>query len=300
MIRLSPTAVLKYETCPYQYLLEEVLRIRPTHRAANLVFGSVMHRTVEDWLRGELTGAVPDPIACFDREWATARDAGGIEYAATQSPASLTATGRALITGFATAWPTFQRLLAVDEQGAPLLELKLDVQLGPRLVFVGRIDLLTFTSDGELECLDLKTPSTPTNPDWLLNADQLTGYQLLLDAYTERLGLPPIKRLGLLELIKRKVPTQTGKGPEVRAPITVPRHSTAEVADYAQKVRWVAEDIERGRFPKRGLMAHNTPCELCAVRGLCQSGDTEGLIVPPQTALAAVSGRTTSATMREG
>ena len=60
MIRLSPTAVLKYETCPYQYLLEEVLRIRPAHRAANLVFGTVLHRTVEDWLRGDLTGAAPD------------------------------------------------------------------------------------------------------------------------------------------------------------------------------------------------------------------------------------------------
>ncbi len=289
MIRLSPTAVLKYECCPYQYLLEAVLRIRPAHRAANLVFGTVLHRTVEDWLRGELTGAAPDPIALFDRDWAVARDAGGIEYSATQSPESLTATGRALITGFATAWPTFQRLLAVDGQGTPLLEVKLEVRLGPQLTFVGRTDLLTFNRDGELECLDLKTPSTPTDPDWLVSADQLTGYQLLLDAHAERLGLPPVERLGLLELVKRKVPTRTGKGPEVRAPITVSRHSTAEVADYVQKVRWVAEDIERGRFPKRGLMAHNTPCELCAVRGLCRSGDLDGLIVPPETALASVA-----------
>ena len=140
-----------------------------------------------------------------------------------------------------------------------------------------------------MECLDLKTPSTPTDLGWLANADQLTGYQLLLDAHAERWGLPPVERLGLLELVKRKVPTRTGKGPEVLAPITVSRHSTAEVADYAQKVRWVAEDIERGRFPKRGLMAHNTPCELCAVRGLCRSGDLEGLIVPPKTALASVA-----------
>ncbi|HMR03905.1 MAG TPA: PD-(D/E)XK nuclease family protein, partial [Candidatus Competibacter phosphatis] len=254
MIRLSPTAVLKYENCPYQYLLEEVLRIRPVHKAANLVVGKVLHRTVEDWLRGELTGAAPDPVASFDREWTAARNAGGVEYAATQSPESLTATGRALASGFASAWPTFQRLLAVDGQGAPLLELKLEVQLGPRLVYVGRSDLLTFTSEGELECLDLKTPSTPTDPEWLVRADQITGYQLLLDAHAERLGLPPVERLGLLELVKRKMPTKTGKGPEVLAPITVPRRSATEMTDYAQKVRWVAEDIERGRFPKRGLM----------------------------------------------
>ena len=137
------------------------------HRAANrLRHGAAPHR--RRLVAGELTGAAPDPVAVFDRDWAAARNAGGVEYAATQSPESLTATGRALITGFATAWPTFQRLLAVGTDGTPLLELKLEVQLGPRLVYVGRSDLLTFNRDGELECLDLKTPAPrPTWVGWL-------------------------------------------------------------------------------------------------------------------------------------
>ena len=286
MLRLSPTAVLKYECCPYQYYLEEIRGIRPFHKAANLVFGTVIHRTVEEWLRGGLTGVAPDPVLHFDRLWQAARNAGGIAYSATQSPESLTATGQSLATGFAQAWPGFQRLLAVDAQGTPLLEQKLAVMLEAEVLFVGKTDLLTLNAAGALECLDLKTPSAPTDPEWLATADQLIGYQVLLDAHAERLGLPPVERLGLLELVKRKVPTKTGKGPEICPPITVARHCGSTVNDYIAKVRWVAEDIRRGRFPKRGLMAHNSPCGLCAMKNLCRHGDTEGLRIP-QVARAA-------------
>ncbi len=278
-MRLSATSVLKYETCPQQYYLEEVLRIRSAHQAANLVFGGVMHGVVEAWLRGWLQGQILDPVARFDRDWQTAREAGEIEYASTQSPESLAETGRALAVRFAAAWPGFDRLPALDERGEPLIERKLEARLGPDLVYVGKPDLVAVDADGRLACLDLKTPSAPTDPDWLESADQLTGYQWLLDAHADRLGIPPVERLGLLELVKRKV-TPKGKGPEVCAPITTPRRPPARLDEYAQKVQWVAEDIDRGRFPRRGLMAHNSPCGLCAVKGLCQRGDVAGLILP--------------------
>ena len=160
-----------------------------------------------------------------------------------------------------------------------MLERKLEIPLAPGLVYVGKPDLVAFGPEGSLECLDFKTPSTLTDPDWLVVADQLTGYQLLLDAHADRLGLPPVERLGLLELVKRKV-TPKGKGPEVCPPVTVARRPPTDLDAYLQKVCWVAEDIDRGRFPKRGLMAHNSPCGLCGVKGLCQRGDPEGLIVP--------------------
>lgn len=51
-MRLSPTAVLQYEACPYQYYLNHVLGLRPRHKAANLVFGGVVHQVIETWLRG--------------------------------------------------------------------------------------------------------------------------------------------------------------------------------------------------------------------------------------------------------
>ena len=279
-MRLSPTAVLKYETCPQQYYLDEVVRVRPMHKAANLVFGGVVHQVIETWLRGWLCGPAPDAGALFDTAWQTARDAGGIDYSTTQSPEGLTATGRALATGFAAAWPGFGLLPALDGAGEPVLERKLELQITPGLVFVGKPDLVVLDADGALSCLDLKTPSSPTDPAWLTGADQLTGYQLLLDAHAERLALPPVARLGLVELVKRKVATKTGKGPEVCPPITVARRAPEILAAYAQKVGWVAEDIDRGRFPKRSLMAHNSPCGLCAFKGLCQDGDPDNVIMP--------------------
>ena len=74
--------------------------------------------------------------------------------------------------------------------------------------------------------------------------------------------------------------SKTGKGPEVGTPITAPRRPASVLNAYQQKVLWVAEDIDRGRFPQRGLMAHNSPCAMCAVKGLCQQDDPDGLILP--------------------
>ncbi|MCP5197438.1 MAG: PD-(D/E)XK nuclease family protein [Gammaproteobacteria bacterium] len=284
-MRLSPTSVLKYETCPQQYDLEEVRRIRPMHTAANLIFGRVVHRVVEQALRQAFAGQPFDAGAAFAADWQTARAQGGIDYSATQSPDSLTETGQALVTQFTARWPTFGWLPALDGQNQPLLEQKLEVKVTAGLIYVGRFDLVACHVDGTLAALDVKTPSSATDPDWLAVADQLMGYQWLLDAHAGRLGLPPVDRLGLVELIKRKV-SKTGKGPEVCAPITAPRRPASVLAAYRQKVLWVAEDIDRQRFPRRGLMAHHSPCAMCAVKGLCQHDDPDGLIVPERPANA--------------
>lgn len=287
-MRLSPTAVLKYETCPRRYFLEELWRVRTVHTPANLVFGRTVHTVIERWLRGWLTGLTPDAVRLFEEHWRQAREAGGIEYSSVQSPESLAATGRALVARFATAWPEFGLMPVLDLRDEPIIERKLEVALAPGLVYAGRLDLLVLDGAGRLLCLDLKTPASATDPDWLAASDQLSGYQLLLDAHAERLGLPPVERFGLLELLKRKVPTRRGKGPEVCPPITVARRDPAELEAYRRKVLWVAEDIHRQRFPKRGLMAHNSPCGLCALRGLCHAGDAEGLVLPeaePETAI---------------
>jgi len=284
-MRLSPTAVLKYETCPHQYFLEEVLRIRPVHKAANLVFGGVVHRVVEETFRHTLLGQPFDAVVLFQQSWQAAREAGGIGYSATQSPESLTETGAALVGQFAREWREWGWWPALDGQNQPLIERKFHVELTAGLVYVGKCDLLALNGDGILACLDLKTPSSATDPDWLATADQLTGYQLLLDAHAGALEIPPIQRLGLIELIKRKV-TKTGKGPEVCPPVTVARRPASVLDAYRQKVVWIAEDIDRQRFPKRGLAAHNSPCGLCAVKGLCQHDDVEGLVMPGETPAA--------------
>lgn len=282
MIRLSPTRILKYEACPQQYWLEVVQKIRPQCQPANLVFGRVIHHTLETWFRGWASGQAPEPGALFTQQWEAACQRDGITYSATQSPDALMETGQALLAAWPSAWASWDRQVAQDVQGMPLIERKLEVKIADQVTLVGQADLIVSDQEGQLECLDLKTPRTPTDPSWLAVADQLTGYQVLFDAHAPHLGMAPLARLGLIELIKRKV-TAKSKGPEVGTPITAPRRSPADTQDYLRKVLWVAEDIARGRFPKRGLMAHNSPCTQCAVRALCQEGDPEGLVLPDAT-----------------
>ena len=104
-MRLSPTAVIQYETCPQHYYLEQVLRIKPRYPAANLVFGRVVHQVLETWMRSWMSGQPLDASAAFQTGWTQARAEGGIEYSATQSPESLQETGKALVAQFAAAWP---------------------------------------------------------------------------------------------------------------------------------------------------------------------------------------------------
>ncbi len=278
-MRLSPTAVIQYETCPQHYYLEQVMRIKPRYPAANLVFGRVVHQVLETWMRSWMSGSSINASAAFQTGWTQARAEGGIEYSATQSPESLQDTGKALVAQFAAAWPQFGWTPALDPQGEPLFERKLDIER-EGVVYVGKPDLLALNATLEVGCLDYKTPSTPTPPEWLVASDQLMGYQILADAHAERLGLPPVQHLGLIELIKRPLPKRTGKGPEVHPPVLIPRHSQNDVEAYWRKVQWVAEDIDRGRFPKRSLMAHNSPCGLCAFKDWCHHGDPSGLILP--------------------
>jgi len=284
-MRLSPTAVLKYETCPRLYYFEEVLRIRSVHQPANLVFGRVVHQCIERALRARLAQVSFDIGATFNALWTQATTETGIEYSATQSPEALAAIGHHLVTAFEAAWNGWELIPMLDTEGEPIIERKLEIPLSLDVVFSGRLDMLVFDRQGQLQCLDLKTPSQPTDGDWLTVSDQLTGYQLLLDARADQWGIGQVARLGVVELIKRPIPKRQGKGPEVREPVTVARRGEPELAAYRQKVLWTAENIAAQRFPRRTLMAHNSPCKLCALRGVCHEGDTEGWIIPEHTAV---------------
>ena len=213
MMRLSPTSVLKYETCPRCYYYEEILRLRPVHQSAHLVFGQVMHQLIEQGLRALL---VQQPLALsahFDRLWSQALSTTGVEYSATQSPEVLAEIGRRLAEQFSQRWSQWNLVPVCAADGEPMLERKLELALASDLTFVGRVDLLVLDSDLRLTCLDLKTPSQATDPEWWDISDQLTGYQLLLDAHHRLWGGVEVQRLGVVELIKRPPPKRTGKGP---------------------------------------------------------------------------------------
>jgi len=108
-------------------------------------------------------------------------------------------------------------------------------------------------------------------PDFEVKSDQLTAYQILLDAYAYKFGIPAVGSLGFLEAIKRKTT------PDWDAPRMTKRRSPERVKEYLDKVIWMAEDIRKGRTPSRSLMAWNSPCKMCDFFSLCTTGNPDNV-----------------------
>jgi len=287
-MKLTPTGLLTYEDCPRKYWYTAIARVRTRQTAANLVFGEVIHTVIATALRQPRLPSPEEVTEWFDQYWENAIASQEVEYSTTQSPASLAATGRALATQWAETWPHWELTPLVDEQGEPLIERRLRTALTPALTLSGTPDLIAMDGQGRIVIVDFKTPAQACDTDFPAVADQLTAYQLLVENHAEALGISRIDRLGFVELIKRKVPSNNrGKGPEVLPPLLVDRRPDETLADYRQKALWVTEAIHQGRFPKRTGQAYNTPCALCHYRRHCQFGETDGLLFPEDEAKTA-------------
>src|SRR5205814_3992058 len=66
---LSHSRVNRYLTCPEQYRLYYVERLRPRIESAGLVFGALIHVAIADLFR---TGE--DPVEHFKRDWQNVKD----------------------------------------------------------------------------------------------------------------------------------------------------------------------------------------------------------------------------------
>ena len=281
MIRLSPSKILAYEDCPRAYYYKYVERVRTLVTSSNLVFGKAAHKALELYLLAWYAGKAFDPKAAFEQLWETATGAEEIEYNTRFKSGDLFLTGGALCEQIPQAWEASNLLLVADEKG-PVLERTLEVQLGD-VVLVCKPDLLVMDPYGSVGPLDFKTPATGTTEEFALVSDQLTAYQVAVDANREQLGTDPVAKVGFWEGIKRKV---TGKGPKLNPPMLVPRRSPEDLLEFSQKVQLIGRDIAAERFHRRPRMAHNTPCGMCEYRGLCLEGSMEGLYRKPEPRLS--------------
>ena len=283
MLKLSPTAALTYEDCPRQYWYRYVVRAYRPLRPAALGFGDAVHQAIEQYLRAGVRGESCDPVAAFTAVWDHHTATTALEYPNPWSAAELRATGQRLLALFPGAWAQAELALALDGQGEPLLERRLEAPLAPGLNLTGKPDLVVLDAQLRTLILDLKTPSQAGAIEaFEARADQLAAYQLLLDANAEALGgLEPVAGVGFWELVKRKVASRHGgKGPEIRRLALAPARTPDQLADLRQKWVWLAEDIGRGRFPRRPRQAHNSPCLLCDFRRHCAAGEDPELCFP--------------------
>jgi hypothetical protein len=280
-LRIRPSGILKFEDCPYAYHLQYVLGWRKEAVSANLVFGTAVHEAITSWLMDCAMGRDEqdvEPVERFRVAWereVSNSERSPVEFSSRFTPQEMLETGEAITREFPAVWRKMEFIPLFDEDG-PLIERRFEVEIAEGVVLTGQPDFVGMRPTGGTVIIDFKTPSSESSEDFALLSDQLTAYQILVEASVEYYGS---LRLGFMDLLKKKVPKNgRGVGPQVREPNLVPRRDKARVLEFQQKVQWIAEDIQRGRTPRTPRMAWNSPCDMCDFRGLCSKGSIDGLV----------------------
>jgi len=276
---LSPTSVGRYRNCPRSYWYYYIARIRPIAQSATLLVGIILHECFNAMVKADILGIPCDPTKMFDKDWNAALASKTVEFSTTQSPDGLRATAHRLIELFPVAWKETRLIPVLDSKGEPLLEREFRTILAPGVIATARIDgLFMSVDDGSVITLDFKAPAQEPDGIFTSVAEQLTQQQMVIEAHRDAIGIETVDKVGFLAGIRRPVPkTSRGKGPEFLKPSIVPARTPEEVAEYRQNLLWVADDIQRGRFPKNPRGHYNSPCPDCDFVRHCTTGSMEGL-----------------------
>lgn len=293
VLKLSPSAVTAYDDCPRAYKYKYVDRVELVEKSSNLLFGSAVDTVFEQIVRGIVSGTpLPSPSIAFEAAFQEQFSFGGrIKYSKGFEKDDLFEIGKRLVEDFAVKYPRFGLQPIVDDQNNPIMQKYLQVEVDEGVLLTGKLDHLAIDRMGRVVVIDFKTARTAADKGFVLVSDQLTSYQILVDAHREELGIDRVQRLGFIEGIKRKVSTTNrGSGPFIEEPLYADRRTDAEIEEFLDKVRWVADDIRKGRFPKKPRMAYNTPCAMCDFAEACQQGNKQSLVFPPMFSLAESTG----------
>lgn len=270
---LRPTAIQRYEACPAQSKLVDQLRLRSEETSSALIFGGCVHRACLGALVLEAQGAeVGDMAERFEREWDAALAGTSVRFNATHDEASLRDIGRRLCIGFREAWDARGMTPVLAANGDLLIESRFRVKFSPTVGLSGEPDLVAMDANGEVWIIDLKTPVSKAFEGFAGIADQLTAYQILVEAHRKALGIPPIRGVAFLEGLKQKKAQWVWQDAS--------RHSESQVAEYQAKALRVAALMREGYYPKRSASAFDSPCGLCDLRGWCREGRAEGVHFP--------------------
>lgn len=217
---LSYSRINRYLTCPEQYRLYYVEKLRPKVESAGLVFGALVHVALADLFR---SGA--DPADTFRRDWGNLKQI-ELRYNSRESWEDFLAKGQNLLEKFLEE--------EVPKIGPAFgVERKFELAVTSlALPFVGIVDLVAEV-EGRLAVVDFKTAASDYQDHEVELSDQLTAYWA---------AVPEAERVALCVLIKTKEP---------RIEWHFAKRNANHLTEYLDKVRLVAEDIAAGKFYKR-------------------------------------------------
>jgi RecB family exonuclease len=217
---LSHSRINRYLTCPEQYRLYYIERLRPRIDSASLVFGTVVHVAIADLFR---TGE--DPVEHFQRDWQNLKDA-QLRYKKRESWEDFDAKGTELLRKILKEEaPKIRQILGVERK----FEFQASVLDAP---FVGFIDLIAEVNN-RTTVIDFKTAGADYDDHEAVLSDQLTAYVL---------AEPAAQQVALCVLVKTKEP---------RIEWHFAQRNGGHLTEYLKKVQVVSSDIAAGKFYKR-------------------------------------------------
>ena len=278
---LSFSSDQTYQTCGYKYKLEKVDRLSEIQESMATVFGKVIHTTIYLHLKSQIEAAAFNAVEFFESEMKSRASQSNLRLPAMWSLEDFIASGKLMMERFVAWWAKDEFEVVIDGAGEPILEREFKVMLPGNIVYTAIIDaVLRRKADGWIIVTDWKTPAAPSFPDFALLSEQLTGYQVVLEAFLESLGLEKLDGSMFVELIKRKVPVKRdAKGPTIEEPIVARMRTEQEKEQWLTARMDTAAGIRAGKFNRRPLSAFNSPCSLCGVLQACAYGSMEGLKV---------------------
>lgn len=252
-LHVSFSQVSTWLRCPESFRLRYVVGAEPSHRSANLVFGSAIHGALafrhECLRRSGKPAALDAVLRAFDDLWQAAQDSSPpIQWDDEDSPQKLLDQGRELLTLYLET-VSVGAVLAVEKP----FSLPVYDSHGIRLeeTLVGFVDVIEQDGDGSVWITELKTAARRFDEFRLLYDHQLSLYA----AAREALGVPGAG-LRFRVLLKQRKP----------AVVTydVPRQDL-QVAESLHVVRQVLRAIDASIFfPVRSYQ-----CTACAFRARC-------------------------------
>ena len=162
---LSYSHISRYLTCPEQYRLYYLEKLRPPIESAGMVFGALVHIALADLFRSGV-----DPKETFQREWQNLKKI-ELRYSNRDSWEGLKEKGEKLLEKFSLeGLPRIQKVLSVEWK----FELSITSLPQP---FIGIVDL-TARVDGQMTIADFKTGASGFEDHEVVLSDQLTAYWL--------------------------------------------------------------------------------------------------------------------------
>lgn len=217
---LSFSRINRYLTCPEQYRLYYLERLRPKVESGGLVFGARIHLALADLFRSGV-----DPVETFQKDWESLKEI-DLDYGKRDSWESLREKGAKLLEKFLKREaPKIREIESVEKK----FELRVTLL---DLLFVGIADLVAQVN-GQKTVVDFKTSGSDYDNHEVVLSDQLTAYWL---------ADPEAERVAFCVLVKTKDPHIEWHFAE---------RDAERLTEYLAKVQIIAEDITRGKFYKR-------------------------------------------------